>query len=247
MTTIDGKRYAKFDLHVHTAETSKCGTVSAPDLVRTYKNNGYDGFVVTDHLHETYISLQNCRDDWQECVTRFLFGYQEAKRVGDEIGFTVALGAELRFPENDSDYLLYGIDEAFLRENPYLFNTDHASFFRKYGDKILIIHAHPFRDCDVVFYDSIHGLEVVNCNPRQKNRNELALQLAKENPHLIRVCGSDAHRPGDEARAAVLFEDAPRDSFEVRQAILGGRMRLWCPDSESIIQESESMICASTR
>jgi hypothetical protein len=26
---------------------------------------------------------------------------------------------------------------------------------------------------------------VVNCNPRQKNRNELALQLAKENPHLI--------------------------------------------------------------
>ena len=93
MTTIDGKRYAKFDLHVHTAETSKCGTVSAPDLVRTYKNNGYDGFVVTDHLHETYISLQNCRDDWQECVTRFLFGYQEAKRAGDEIGFAVALGA----------------------------------------------------------------------------------------------------------------------------------------------------------
>ncbi|HWP21690.1 MAG TPA: PHP domain-containing protein [Candidatus Cryosericum sp.] len=247
MTTIDGKQYAKFDLHIHTAETSKCGIISAPDLVNTYKENGYDGFVVTDHLHETYISLQNCRDDWQECVTRFLFGYQEAKRAGDEIGFTVALGAELRFPENDSDYLLYGIDEAFLREHPYLHRTDHASFFRKYGDQILIIHAHPFRDCDTVFYNSVHGLEVVNCNPRQKNRNELALQLAKDHPNLIRVCGSDAHRPGDEARAAVLFEDSPRDSFDVRRAILGGRMRLWCPDSAPIIQESETIVCASTR
>jgi len=98
MTIIEGRKYSKFDLHVHTAETSKCGIVSAPDLVRSYKAAGYDGVVITDHMHETYISLQNCRDDWQECVTRYLFGYQEAKRVGDEIGLTVALGVELRFP-----------------------------------------------------------------------------------------------------------------------------------------------------
>jgi len=247
MTTIDGKPYAKFDLHIHTAETSKCGIVSAPDLVRAYKARGYDGFVVTDHLHETYVSLQNCRDNWQECVTRFLFGYRETKRIGDELGFTVALGAELRFPENDSDYLLYGIDEAFLRANPYLYRTDHASFFQRYGDQLLIVHAHPFRDCDVVYHDSVHGLEVVNCNPRQKNRNELALKLAKEHPRLLRVCGSDAHRPGDEARAAVLFEDEVRDSFDVRRSIQSGRIRLWCPDSEDIIRESEAIACASTR
>ena len=63
MITIDNTIYSKFDLHVHTAETSKCGTISAPKLVDTYKANGYDGIVITDHLHETYISLQNCRDD----------------------------------------------------------------------------------------------------------------------------------------------------------------------------------------
>lgn len=247
MTTIDGTQYSKFDLHIHSAETSKCGIVSAPDLVRTYKAAGYDGFVVTDHLHETYISLQNCRDDWQECVTRFLFGYQETKRIGDEIGFTVALGVELRFPENDSDYLLYGVDEAFLRANPYLYRTDHASFFQKYGDQILIMHAHPFRECDTVFYDSVHGLEVVNCNPRQRNRNELALQLARQNPHLYRTCGSDAHRPGDEARAAVFFEGEIHDSFDVRRGIMSGRMRLWCPDQDALIQESEAIACVTTR
>ena len=247
MTTIDHKQYSKFDLHVHTAETSKCGTVSAPDIVRTYKKLGYDGIVVTDHLHETYISLQNCRDDWQECVTRYLFGYREAKRAGDEIGLQVALGAELRFPENDSDYLLYGIDEAFLRENPYLFRTDHDAFFKKFGDRILIIHAHPFRNCDVVYHESVHGLEIVNCNPRHNSRNELALELARENPRLIRACGSDAHRPGDEGRAAVLLEGDVRDSYGVKNALESRRFRLWCPEFDSIIQESERDACILTR
>ena len=45
MTTIEGNQYSKFDLHVHSAETSKCGIVSAPDLVRSYKTAGYVGFV----------------------------------------------------------------------------------------------------------------------------------------------------------------------------------------------------------
>ena len=242
MMIINGKNYAKFDMHIHTAETSKCGTIAASDLVKTYWDQGYDGFVVTDHLHETYISLQNCRDDWQECVTRFLFGYQEAKRAGDKIGFHVALGAELRFPENDSDYLLYGIDEDFLRANPYLFRTDHASFFRKYGDKILIVHAHPYRECDTVYYDSVHGLEIVNCNPRHDSRNEMALKLAMENPNLYRLCGSDTHRPGDEAKAAVYFEGEIHDSYDIMHAVKTERYRLWCPEFDSVIEESSMQL-----
>ena len=43
-----------------------------------------------------------------------------SKARGDELGLDVILGAELRFPENDNDYLVYGIDEAWLRANPYL-------------------------------------------------------------------------------------------------------------------------------
>ena len=103
------------------------------------------------------------------------------------------------------------------------------------------MHAHPYRDCDTVYYDSVHGLEVVNCNPRQKNRNELALRLAQQHPNLYRTCGSDAHRTGDEARAAVLFEGTSRDSFDVRRGIMSGRMRLWCPDQEPLIRESEAI------
>lgn len=242
MTTINGKNYAKFDMHIHTAETSKCGTIPANKLVQLYRDHGYDGFVVTDHLHGNYIALQSCRDDWQECMTRYLFGYKEAKRAGDAIGFDVVLGAELRFPENDRDYLLYGIDEDFLRANPYLFRTDHASFFKRFGDKILIVQAHPYREFDVVYRDSIHGMEIVNTNPRHNSRNDLALRLAKENPELYRICGSDTHRPGDEAKAAVYFEDPVHDSFDVMRAIKSGRYRLWSAEFDSIIRESGASI-----
>lgn len=246
MITINNTTYSKFDLHVHTAETSKCGTVDAASIVGKYKATGYDGIVITDHLHESYISLQNCRDDWQECVTRFLFGYHQAKQAGEKIGFDVALGVELRFPENDNDYLLYGVDEAFLRSHPYLYRTDHASFYRRFADELLIIHAHPYRNNDVVYYDSVHGLEIVNCSPRHNSRNELTLKLAKENPNLFRVCGSDAHRPGDECRAAVLLEGEAHDSHDVKRIIESGRYGLWCPEYESIIKESELNVCDTT-
>lgn len=236
----------RYDIHVHTKETSHCGHVPAADMVATYHALGYAGLCVTDHLHEQYLSHLDCRDDWQACVTQYLAGYRAAKRAGDSVGLDVILGVELRFPENDSDYLIYGVDEAWLRANPYICRMDHAAFFKAYGDSVLIIHAHPFRNCDVVFSDSIHGLEVANCNPRHDSRNDLALALAAAHPSMYRLCGSDAHRPGDEGRSAVEFEVRVRDSFALKAAIESRRYRLWCPTFQNIIEKSEAIGCGTT-
>lgn len=229
----------KYDIHVHTMETSRCGYVKAHEFVAKYKALGYDGLCITDHLHDLYISLLDCHDDWQQCVTRFMYGYNEAKKAGDALGMDILFGVELRFPENESDYLIYGVDEAWLRANPYVCRMDHEAFFKKFGRSVLIIHAHPYRYCDEVFYDCVHGLEIANCNPRHDSRNPLALQLAREHPALLRLCSSDAHRPGDEGRAAVLFEERVRDSYALKAAIESRRFRLWCPPYEEILRESE--------
>lgn len=229
----------RYDIHVHTMETSRCGYIKAAEVVRRYKALGYTGICITDHLHDLYISLMDCHDDWQKCVDRYMYGYHEAKKAGDALGLDVIFGIELRFPENDSDYLIFGVDEAWLRRNPYVCSMDHRAFFEKFGNEVLIIHAHPYRYCDEVFYDSVHGLEIANCNPRHPNRNELALELAKDNPHLIRLCGSDMHRPGDEGRAAVVLEREVRDSYAFREEILAGRFTLWCPTCAQILEESE--------
>ena len=229
----------KYELHLHTSETSRCGHVPAVDQVKTYHSLGYQGLCVTDHLHDTYLSMLGCPDNWEKCMDRYLSGYRNAKKAGEALGMDIILGCELRFPENESDYLLYGIDEQWLYDHPFICRMNHQSFFDTYGKEILIIHAHPYRHNDIVYYDCVHGLEVVNCNPRHDSRNELALKLAKENPHLYRVVGSDAHRIGDEGRAAILCENRITDSYEMKNVLTSGNFRLWSPGNENIIKECE--------
>ena len=231
----------KYEMHLHTMETSRCGHVRAADQVRTYHRLGYQGLCVTDHLHDSYIELMDCHEDWHECIRRYLYGYHLAKEEGERLGMDVIFGVELRFPENESDYLIYGIDENWLYDNPWICRMDHKSFYERYKDEVLIVHAHPYRYCDEVFYDSVHGLEVVNCNPRHDSRNDLALALAKANPHLYRTVGSDAHQTGDEGRAAILTEKRVRDSYEMKDLITSGAFSLWCPGHESILKECEAI------
>ena len=231
----------KYELHLHTMETSRCGHVRAAEQVRAYHALGYRGLCITDHLHSTYIDLMDCHDDWRECVRRYLYGYRLAKEEGERLGMDVILGAELRFPENDSDYLIYGIDEDWLYSHPYICRMDHKTFFDRFGSEVLIIHAHPYRNCDTVFYDCVHGLEVANCNPRHDSRNGLALALAKAHPRLYRTVGSDAHRPGDEGRAALLSDGPIPDSFALKDVITSGRYRLWCPEYDLILKECEEI------
>ena len=232
----------KYESHLHTQETSLCGHVAAAEQVKTYKALGYTGICVTDHLHSTYLNSLDCRDDWKACIDRWLTGYRAAKEAGDQCGLEVILGIELRFPENESDYLIYGVDEQWIYDHPFIDRMDHQSFFDTYGKEVLIIHAHPYRHCDEVFYTCVHGLEIANCNPRHPSRNELALKLAQENPHLYRTVGSDAHRIGDEGRAAVCFDQVIHDSFAYKAAIESGNYSLWCPEFEQIVKEGEKNV-----
>jgi len=105
----------RYELHLHTSETSKCGHVAAADQIAAYKALGYQGVCVTDHLHNAQIAYFNVADDWNVIVDRYLAGYRAAKAAGDAVGMDVIFGVELRFPENDSDYLIYGVDEQRLR------------------------------------------------------------------------------------------------------------------------------------
>lgn len=217
----------RYDMHVHTAETSPCGWMPAAFVVDQYKNAGYAGVCISDHLHEKYISSLPCHDDWAQCVTAFLAGYRAAKKRGDEVGLAVIMAAEVRFPENDSDYLIYGIDEAFLLRNPYLHRLGHQAFFDKFKDEILIVHAHPFRNGNEIVYDDcVHGIEVVNGNHRHKNFNDKAFGLTCEKKRLLRLTGSDTHRPGDEAQCAVVLDEPVYDSFQMKRAIEEKRYRL---------------------
>ena len=86
-----------FDPHTHTAETSKCGHLPAAEVVDRYVRHGFSGLVVTDHLHPEYLSRIDTDHDWNKVIDHYLSGYRASKQRGDEVGFQVLLGAELRF------------------------------------------------------------------------------------------------------------------------------------------------------
>jgi len=204
----------KLDPHVHTDESSGCGQIPAAILVERYKTMGYDGIIITDHLHEGFAAGVKASDHWTACIDAFLKGYRTAKKKGKALGLTVLLGAELRFTQSKGeDFLLYGINEDFLYNHPHLYEGTPADFFHKYGDELLLIQAHPFRGWGkAVSPQIIHGVEIYNTNPRHNNRNEKAQALCEKHPHLLPLCGSDTHQNDDLGKTGIQFNEVVGDN-----------------------------------
>ena len=231
-----------YDPHTHTSETSKCGHLPAADVVDRYVRNGFTGLVVTDHLHPEYLSRIDVQHNWDAVMDHYLTGYHASKKRGDEVGLDVILGAELRFPENDNDYLVYGIDEQWLRSNPYMCCMSAQEFYDKFHNEVLIIHAHPFREGSAPVQETaIHGAEIINNNPRHENNNDQALAMCRRHPEYFRLAGSDTHRDGDEARAGVILPERVKDSRAYKHMIETLQFQPWCPDYPDILAADAEM------
>ena len=113
----------KFDTHVHTAETSPCGNLTAADTIALYKKAGYSGLCITDHYYQGYFESLEAHS-WTERMDQYLIGYRCARQAGEMAGMTVLLGAELRLEGSNNDYLLFGVTEQFLYDFPELYRYD---------------------------------------------------------------------------------------------------------------------------
>ena len=91
----------------------------------------------------------------------------KALSKGLSLGLNVILGLEIRFIDGPEDYLIYGVNEEFLIENPELYNLNLMEFRNMVKDKgMLIYQAHPFRPGLVVQEPKLlDGIEVYNGNP----------------------------------------------------------------------------------
>lgn len=209
----------KYDVHVHTMETSPCGKVRAAEVVKLYKKMGYDGIVITDHYSDRFF-LSVAGQKWETKMEKFLKGYREALRAGSEIGLNVLLGMEINFRWSLNDYLVYGIDEDFLLENPFLHKKGLKSFRRiidKYG--YLVYQAHPFR-IGMTRADSglLDGVEVFNGNPRHNSKNESAEKFALEN-RLRMISGSDFHMLEDAGSGGMIFAENPENNAKLLEIL----------------------------
>lgn len=215
-----------YESHFHTSDVSTCAHISAEEAVGLYKNAGYSGVVVTDHFSLDCFENKYPGDTWTEKIDYFLRGYHNAKKCATET-FSVMLGIELRFPENDNDYLVYGIDEQFLYDHEEII-TMNAKQFKKLAEKnqITVIQAHPFRiDSTITNPRYIDGIEIYNGNRRHDSSNNIAEMWAKKHGFLT-TSGSDFHEYEDLARSGMICDKLLKNVKEFRAELLSNGFEL---------------------
>ena len=141
----------------------------------------------------------------------------------------VILGCELRFEGSINDYLIYGITEEFLRNNPELHKMSLHSFVDlAHENGLLVIQAHPFRNgITIVNPALLDGMETFNGTPSYDGRIRVAEEWAKHYG-LIRTSGSDFHNPDQRGYGGILTSAAIRTGEELVAILRSGNYTLHC-------------------
>ena len=212
----------KTETHLHTPPVSTCGKIPANEMIRAYKEAGYETVFVTNHFAEYHFPQGF---SFPEYVDDYFNGYEEAKALGDEIGLTVLFAVELTLRGNH--YLLYGTDKAFFLAIPNIFKMQVTEFYAyAKANGVAVIQAHPFRDGNCFpTLDACDGIEAVNANPRHENFDEKCLALAREHSLPISA-GSDAHRWEDIGLAAMVSDEPIASVEQYVELLLSGKLRL---------------------
>ena len=167
----------------------------------------------------------------QKYVDFYTSGYRAAKKAAGG-GFTVLLGMELRFYATANDYLVYGIDEEFLKQNGNLMAL-YPRRFHALAQKndLIFIQAHPFRAGMIRSIPShLDGCEIANGKDIGTDANEKAARWAEQNQFSIRTGGSDFHKPKDLATGGILTDRKILTNRDLKQILRSGEFEIIRPN-----------------
>jgi len=220
----------KTEPHLHTAEVSLCGKIPAEEIIELYSKAGFSTVFVTDHFTEKTLNSFE-EGSWNDYVDRFMLGYKLAKKAGDSLGINVLFAAEFTFKGIPNDYLVYGIDEDFLKKHEDIHKTSIENLYNlaKEND-FLVIQAHPYRDNKCYpTADYVDGIEVINTNPRHENYDEKTIEFA-EKFNLYKTAGSDSHQYPDIAKGGIITQHEIKTVRDYIAAIKSGKYELYKED-----------------
>ena len=208
---MKGEKKYLYETHLHTFPVSKCGKASVRENVEFYKSLGYAGIFVTNHFLDGNIGADKSLP-YEELINFYFSDYEEAKRIGDELGIDVFCGIESSF--KGTDFLIYGFDKEWYLAHPEIMTMPKRSemldFMAEQG--ALIIQAHPYRlasyiECIRLFPENVHGAEVYNAS-----RDDFEKKMAEaytEAYGLLRFAGSDNHGASNRRALGGMCSDNP--------------------------------------
>lgn len=214
-----------YETHLHTAPVSKCGKVSVRENLEFYKSMGYAGVFITNHFIDGNINIDKTLP-YEELIEFYCSDYEEAVKIGKELGISVFFGIESSY--KGTDFLIYGLDKAWLLQHPEIRDmkkSEQLKFFMDQG--ALVIQAHPFYEASYIdhirlFPRQVHGVEVYNAR-RTEFQNNLARQYA-EAYDLIPFAGTDNHHGGQKPLLGGMQTAEPIESeAQFVQLVLAGR------------------------
>lgn len=206
----------KIELHAHSKPVSPCSDIPPEDLVALHKKLGYDAFVLTNHF-----MIFSQEQDKNTFLNNYIEGYEKTFELGEKSGIKVYLGAEIRFTENNNDYLIYGVNKEILSEIYDYLPYGIENFRKKFPmENSVFIQAHPFRNgIERVNPQLLDGLEVFNMHPGHNSRVGVASRYAKENGLSLITVGTDYHHYGHEGLSALRTKTLPKDSFKLAEIL----------------------------
>ncbi|MFH0825573.1 MAG: PHP domain-containing protein [Pseudomonadota bacterium] len=209
----------RLDIHIHTTAFSHCSTMSPDEMMESALRKGLDGVCITEHDK--------------------MWSPRDAQALSDKHGLAVFRGMEIT--TTGGDILVFGVEK-----EPGVMLTPQAVRRQVDDARGVAIAAHPFRGfllfgfsalqmdlaqaADNPTFASVQGLEVCNGLVTQ-DENELAHKVA-DVLGLLKVGGSDAHRPEAVGTCVMSFDDVLKTERELIDAVLGGAYRLEGPNGK---------------
>jgi len=218
---MDKMTQYKYETHLHTSETSKCGKSSGADFVLHFKGLGYTGIFITDHFLNGNITVP-ADLPWQDRIELFCRGHDAAAQKGRAVGLDVFFAWEYSY--DWAHFLTYGLGRDWLLANPDLLSWDLLRYFeRVHADGGAIVHAHPFRE-KVEIVQLVPGLvdavEVHN-GGRGDECNRHALDYANSFG-LPKVAGSDIHSIKQKRLCGMSFPRRLKDARDYMAGVKSG-------------------------
>lgn len=186
----------KIETHCHTRNSSRCASAFPNSLIEEYKEKGYGGAVLTNHLCYNYFSAYEGKTERQK-IEFYISLIRQFEKACKENDFRCFYGAEIlvKTPDNAyREFILVGFNKSFLRANKPLFYYTQEELFEiaeKHG--FYLYQTHPQRGT-IVFGNPkyMHGAESFNGHVNHQNNNAKAKEYIVEKG-LKMMSGTDYH------------------------------------------------------
>ena len=215
---LEEYRY-KIEMHAHTSPASRCSHLNAEELFDGLLAHGYHVVVLTNHFGG---------DSDEEDIQDQLVAFAQAKKEAEQRGITVLLGAEYRLYVDDEkkerrDFLVYGVDEEFLRmTGPLPIDCVHEFHDKYCGPDRIVLQAHPMRSGILADTAHIDGLETYNmCTNDNSECTSVSLHALENNVPIV-TAGSDIHEICHFGACALRAKVRPKNNKELIDLLRSG-------------------------